>query len=64
MDTEEFVLVTSRSPRYYVSAAYWDRDSLLWSFPSILIADPKYAKEMIEYVFTKQIKMWATTAVI
>lgn len=56
MDTEEFVLVTSRSPRYYVSAAYWDRDSLLWSFPSILIADPKYAKEMIEYVFTKQIK--------
>lgn len=56
MDTEEFVLVTSRSPRYYVSAAYWDRDSLLWSFPSILIADPKYAKEMLEYVFTKQIK--------
>ena len=24
--------MTSRSPRYYVSAAYWDRDSLLWAF--------------------------------
>ena len=38
LDTEELVLVTSRSPRYYVSAAYWDRDSLLWSFPAILDA--------------------------
>lgn len=56
MDTEEFVLVTSRSPRYYVSAAYWDRDSLLWSFPSILLVDAGYAGEMLEYVFTRQIK--------
>lgn len=56
MDTEEFVLVTSRSPRYYVSAAYWDRDSLLWSFPSILLVDADYAKEMLEYVFSRQIK--------
>lgn len=56
LDTEEFVLVTSRSPRYYVSAAYWDRDSLLWSFPSILMVDAEYAKEMLYYVFTKQIK--------
>lgn len=56
MDTEEFVLVTSRSPRYYVSAAYWDRDSLLWSFPSILLADREYARNMLEYVFTRQIR--------
>lgn len=56
LDTEEFVLVTSRSPRYYVSAAYWDRDSLLWSFPSILITDAGYARNMLEYVFSKQIK--------
>lgn len=56
LDTEEFVLVTSRSPRYYVSAAYWDRDSLLWSFPSILLTDKDYAKEMLDYVFTRQIK--------
>lgn len=56
MDTEDLVLVTSRSPRYYVSAAYWDRDSLLWSLPSISIADQEYAKEMLEYFFNKQIK--------
>ena len=41
IDTEELVLVTSRSPRYYVSAAYWDRDSLFWSFPGILDADAR-----------------------
>ncbi|HHT73646.1 MAG TPA: glycoside hydrolase family 125 protein [Firmicutes bacterium] len=56
LDTEEFCLVTSRSPRYYVSAAYWDRDSLLWSFPAILMADPEYAREMLDYTFTRQIK--------
>ncbi|WP_194234789.1 glycoside hydrolase family 125 protein [Paenibacillus donghaensis] len=56
LDTEQFVLVTSRSPRYYVSAAYWDRDSLLWSFPSILIADAEYARNMLEYVFSVQIR--------
>lgn len=56
LDTEEFVLVTSRSPRYYVSAAYWDRDSLLWSFPSIVLSDRAYAREMLNYFFSKQIK--------
>ncbi len=56
LDTEEMVLVTSRSPRYYVSAAYWDRDSLLWSFPSILLADHTHARQMLDYVFTRQIK--------
>ena len=28
IDTEQFVGMTSRSNRYYVSAAYWDRDAL------------------------------------
>lgn len=56
LDTEEYVLVTSRSPRYYVSAAYWDRDSLLWSFPAILLADAETAKEMLRYVFSRQIR--------
>ncbi len=56
LDTEEFVLVTSRSPRYYVSAAYWDRDSLLWSFPAILLADSETAAQMLHYVFTRQIR--------
>jgi len=56
LDTEERVLVTSRSPRYYVSAAYWDRDSLLWSFPSMLLADAEMAREALDYVFTRQIR--------
>ena len=56
LDTEEFVLITSRSPRYYVSAAYWDRDSLLWSFPAILLADAETAAQMLHYVFTRQIR--------
>ncbi len=54
MDTEELCLMTSRSPRYYVSAAYWDRDSLLWAFPAILMADPGYARDILDYVFEKQ----------
>lgn len=54
LDTEEFVLITSRSPRYYVSAAYWDRDSLLWSFPAILDVDTALAREMLCYVFGRQ----------
>ncbi len=56
IDTEDLVLMTSRSPRYYVSAAYWDRDSLLWSFPAILMADDKHARNMLMYVFEKQIR--------
>lgn len=54
IDTEELCLMTSRSPRYYVSAAYWDRDSLLWAFPAILTTDEPYAKEILTYVFTRQ----------
>jgi len=56
LDTEDLVLCTSRSPRYYVSAAYWDRDSLIWSFPALLRTDEKTAKEALTYVFTKQIR--------
>ncbi|MBE0600953.1 MAG: glycoside hydrolase family 125 protein, partial [Firmicutes bacterium] len=56
VDTEELCLMTSRSPRYYVSAAYWDRDSLLWAFPAILMADAAYAREILTYVFTRQIR--------
>ncbi len=53
-DTEELICATSRSTRYYVSAAYWDRDSLLWAFPTILRADAALAKEVLTYVFTRQ----------
>ena len=54
LDTEELCLMTSRSPRYYVSAAYWDRDSLLWAFPAMLLADADYARDILTYVFTRQ----------
>ena len=54
IDTEELCLMTSRSPRYYVSAAYWDRDSLLWAFPAILEADAAYARELLLAVFHRQ----------
>ena len=54
IDTEELCMMTSRSPRYYVSAAYWDRDSLLWAFPAILEADPRYARELLSTVYRRQ----------
>lgn len=49
IDTEQFVGVTSRSNRYYVSAAYWDRDALLWSFPGLLDSDAARAREALDY---------------
>ena len=56
LDTEKFVCVTSRSPRYYVSSAYWDRDSLLWAFPAVLEVDEARAKEVLDYAFQTQIR--------
>jgi hypothetical protein len=49
LDTEQFVGMTSRSNRYYVSAAYWDRDAMLWSFPALLDTDPARAREALGY---------------
>lgn len=54
MDTEELVCVTSRGTRYYVSAAYWDRDVLLWAFPAILDADRELAEQILYYIFGRQ----------
>lgn len=56
IDTEQFVGVTARSPRYYVSAAYWDRDAMLWSFPALLETDTKIAREALEYALTIQLR--------
>lgn len=53
IDTEELALVTSRSPLYYVSAAFWARDALLWSFPGLLLADPGLAEEAIGLAFDR-----------
>jgi hypothetical protein len=54
IDTEQFVGMTSRSNRYYVSAAYWDRDALLWSFPALLDTDPARAREALGYALGTQ----------
>lgn len=56
LDTEELVCATSRGTRYYVSAAYWDRDVLLWAFPAILDADSELAGEILHYIFGRQRK--------
>ena len=56
IDTEQVVGVTSRSPRYYVSAAYWDRDAMLWSFPGLLDIDPLLARDALEYALTIQLR--------
>ena len=60
IDTEQFVGVTSRSPRYYVSAAYWDRDAMLWSFPALLDNDPDLARDALEYALTIQLRNTGT----
>jgi hypothetical protein len=53
IDSEDLVLVTSRSPLYYVSAAFWARDALLWSLPGILLLDPGRARDMLVTAFTR-----------
>ena len=56
IDTEQLVGATSRSPRYYVSAAYWDRDAMLWSFPGLLDIDNDMARDALEYALTIQLR--------
>ncbi|MFO7951681.1 MAG: glycoside hydrolase family 125 protein [Bacillota bacterium] len=56
LDSEDLVPLTSRSPRYYVSSAYWSRDTLLWSFPAILMADQKTARDLLITVFRHHLK--------
>ena len=60
IDTEQLVGVTSRSPRYYVSAGYWDRDAMLWSFPGLLDFDPALAREALDYALTVQLRNTGT----
>ncbi|UWZ84839.1 glycoside hydrolase family 125 protein [Occallatibacter riparius] len=60
LDTEQVVGITSRSPRYYVSAAYWDRDAMLWSFPALLDTDPDMARSALEYALSVQLRNTGT----
>ncbi|MDX2175828.1 MAG: glycoside hydrolase family 125 protein [Candidatus Sumerlaeia bacterium] len=56
LDTSEAVSMTSRSHRYYVSAAYWDRDSLLWLYPFLVRNDAGWAAELLGYAFGPQLR--------
>ncbi len=47
MESDSYVALTSRSPRYYVSGAFWERDSFLWSFPAIRLIDKKLHKRLV-----------------
>jgi len=60
IDTEQLSGITSRSPRYYVSAAYWDRDAMLWSFPGLLDVDVPFAREALNYALTVQLRNTGT----
>lgn len=51
IDTENLISLTSRSPRYYVSGAFWSRDALLWSFPALMITDVARAREVLHFAF-------------
>lgn len=44
---------TSRSPRYYVSGAFWARDALLWFFPALLGVDPDRARLLLCSLFQR-----------
>jgi hypothetical protein len=51
MESDRYLALTSRSPRYYVSGAFWERDYFLWSLPAIRLVCPQLyqhlAREMI-----------------
>ncbi|MFU8840827.1 MAG: hypothetical protein ACNA8R_08890 [Nitriliruptoraceae bacterium] len=53
IDSDELVLVTSRSPRYYVSGAHWTRDSLLWAYPAVLAVDREEAARWLRVALTR-----------
>ena len=56
IDTDDWVPVTSRSPRYYVSAAFWSRDTLQWSFPGLLLVEPGAARQVLLTVFDRHLE--------
>lgn len=56
IDSEQLVMLTSRSPRYYVSAAFWPRDTFLWAFPAMLASDPVFARQVLETGFERHVR--------
>lgn len=51
--SDRLVAMTSRSKRYYVSGAFWERDCFLWSLPAIKLCDTGFYRELYrELLFT------------
>ncbi|MCE5323129.1 glycoside hydrolase family 125 protein [bacterium] len=55
LDTEELILMTSRSSRNDTCASYRDRDAMRWSLPAVLQIDWPRARNMLIYAFTTQL---------
>lgn len=47
MESDQYLGLTSRSPRYYVSGAFWERDFFLWSLPAIKLVCPKLFQHLV-----------------
>lgn len=47
LDSGRPVITTSRSPHYYVSAAFWSRDAFWWTFPALVLIDPVRARSVL-----------------
>ncbi|HOL50934.1 MAG TPA: glycoside hydrolase family 125 protein [Bacillota bacterium] len=62
IDTEELVMLTSRSYRYYVSAVFWPRDTFLWAFPAMLASDHVFAREVLTEGFRRHVRNMGTHA--
>lgn len=55
IDTQEYCLLTSRSPAYYVSGAFWSRDAWLWSFPALVLLDADLARRILLSVWPRHL---------
>ena len=47
MESDKYLALTSRSPRYYVSGAFWERDCFLWSLPAVKLVNPQLYQHMV-----------------
>lgn len=47
LESDTSIALTSRSPRYYVSGAFWERDTFLWSLPAVRLVDPAFHRQLL-----------------
>jgi len=53
IDSEENCILASKSPKYYVSSAYWARDFIFWTLPVLEKFDKNRSKALIETILKK-----------